>query len=84
MKSGLQSKSGHTHLPALANMQPVAFIAVDTERENLKVHNYSKKLRQDTLAMGSAKIGLAASPKSARLAGKPKQSPAMQRSFSLK
>ena len=81
-----QSKTNHYHLPALINMQPVAFMAVDTERENLKLHKYPKRHKNDTLLMGSAVIGggVIASPKSARPVEKAKQSPAMQRSFSLK
>ena len=74
-------------LPALANMQPVAFLAVDTEKENLKLHRFpSGRARNDVLTMGVAKLGGGgmASPKSARHMEKVKHSPSMQRSFSLK
>jgi len=74
-------------LPALTHMQPMAFIAVDTERENLKLQKFpSNRVKNDALTMGVAKLGSggAASPKSARQVDKVKHSPSMQRSVSLK
>ncbi len=80
-------KTHQQRLPALNNMQPIAFIAVDTERENLKLHKFpSSRVKNDVLSVGGTKMsgGGVASPKSARATEKARQSPSMQRSFSLK
>ena len=62
-------------------MKPVAMVAVDTDRDKLRIQKLTGRTRgakeQDRLKVGGA------SPKSARAAEKPKESPVIQRSQSL-